>query len=228
MVLAALVVASGCGRVGFDDRPGDAAADTAVPAFSFSSLCSLPRHVVISDGLSIDDTASKNASAALSSACQTAPDVRIVSEGDVGVQDPVTGRPLTPANELTIVGGGDAPQSAIAYLQRADTPITWSTGSPAVIIERRTGNLVATGSTSGTHDYLMVFVVTEPIGGARVLSVQGAQSEGTEAAGYWFAQKFASSLMASTNSWVVVEWTDSDAMPRASAGDQYVVLASGL
>jgi hypothetical protein len=222
----ALVAAMGCGRLGFDDR---VVADAPPFALTFASTCALRSHVLISDGLPIDDAAAHALSESISTACGIPHDRSTVMQDAAGVLDPVTGRPLIAPTSLTVIGGGDVPQRAMRYLLLRDTPLAWTTPAPMMssIVVREDGRVVASGPISATHDYLMLFVVTEPIGGSHVVSAQGALANGTTAAGIWFSTRLAPTLASSSNTWAVVEWTDTDAVMGASTGDTYVVLGEG-
>jgi len=214
----------GCGRARFDDTP-DAKLETA--ASGYRGLCGFDHLTVIDNGLTIDDSVGAMLSSTLSAGCHDAPASRTVSQDGAGILDPATNRPLMAADDLVVIGGGDGPNRAIAYLLKADTPVTWSGSSPATFVERATGRTIAMGSTSTSHDYALVMVVSEPIGGTKVLSAAGMQVNGTLAAGYWFANQIAPSIATDLDAWTLVEWTNADADPAPSAGDTFAVLGTG-
>ena len=218
---ATSLVLVGCGRVGFGAGQD---ADPAT-AQAFSGLCTFTRATVIENGLTVDDGAGGALAAAVGSGCGSAPTLRTVSQDSPGILDPATDRPLL-ADDLAIIGGGDGPNRAIAYLLAADTPVIWSGSSVATYTERRTGRVITQGRVR-VRDYAVVMVVTEPIGGGRILSASGMVGNGTRAAARWFATQIAPGIGNATDGWAVVEWTNTDADPAPSAGDSYDVIGSG-
>jgi hypothetical protein len=214
----------GCGRARFDEI-SDVKLDTT--ASGFRGLCGFARLTVIQNGLTVDDTVGAMLASSMASGCHTSPAVTTVSQGSPGILDPTTGRPLMAPDDLVVIGGGDGPNRAIAYLLAADTPVTWSGSSQATYKERATGRTLAMGPTSASHDYALVMVVSEPIGGTKILSASGMQVNGTRAAAYWFTTQIAPSLATDQDVWTLVEWSNADADPTPSAGDTFVVVASG-
>jgi len=224
-VLALLLCA--CGRLGFDATTTDGAATgDGIPRASFGGLCSFDKHTVISDGLADDQATGTTLSTRLAQGCSTSPVVRTVEQDSAGVLA-TNGRPTIPNVELACIGGGEGPNRAIAYLLAGDTPLTWTSGSPITIRERATNRVIVTGPTTQSHDYAFLMVVVDPIGGVHVLSAQGATSNGTLAAGYWFANVMAPAIKSDTRTWIVVEWTNADGESLPSAGDTFTVLGSG-
>jgi hypothetical protein len=221
----AAVALAGCGRIAFDSPPEDGA--TGVAASGLHALCAFTQRTVIDNGLTVDDGVGALLDASLSTGCSNAPITRTVSQDDPGVLDPVTGRPLVAANDLVVIGGGDGPNHAIAYLLRDDTPVTWSSSPTPNYRERATGRTLAMGPVTDAHDYALVMVVVEPIGGSRILSASGMNVNGTLAAGYWFQHEIAPAITTDDEMWTLVEWTNADSDPTPSAGDTFVVLASG-
>jgi len=220
----AWIVLAGCGRLAFDPVDDPPSTET-----TFRDLCRFDQVVVIENGLSVDDQVGNSAAAALASGCGATPVTRRVAQDDPGILDPGTGRPLIAADELVVIGGGDGPNRAIAYLLAADTPLVWSDANNlATIRERATDRrIVADGPFSSSHDYAMVMVIEEPIGGGRVLSAQGLTANGTSAAGSWFATAIAPQVTSSTARWEVIEWTDTDGTPGVTAGDTLVLVDTG-
>jgi hypothetical protein len=214
----------GCGRARFDDTP-DAKLDTT--ASGYRGLCGFARLTVIENGLTIDDSVGTMLASTMAAGCRTAPATRTVSQDTQGILDPATDRPLMAADDLVVIGGGDGPNRGLAYLLKADTPVVWSGSSQATFEERATGRTIAMGPTSTSHDYALVMVVSEPIGGTKILSAAGMQVNGTLAAGYWFTNQIAPSIATDVDVWTLVEWTNADADPTPSSGDTFVVLGTG-
>jgi hypothetical protein len=225
VALLVLGLISGCGRIGFD-LPGE---DAGAGRFELRDLCAFARQTVVTDGEIPDDQTGADMASALDSACPALPAARTVSQDDPGILDPITNRPVIAADDLAVLGGGDGPQRGLAYLLQDDTPVAWSsTASTATFTERATGRvLVADGPLSPTHDYPLLMVVVEPIGGTHVLSASGMEVRGTIAAGFWFATRIAPVLATVDTVWVLLDWTNADADPDPSAGDTFTVIASG-
>ncbi|MBS1124004.1 MAG: hypothetical protein H6Q90_6232 [Deltaproteobacteria bacterium] len=225
VTVGGFVLLVGCGRLAFDPEP--VATDGALSQSGFRQLCAFTRVTVIENGLQVDDLVGASLSASLSSRCPVAPITRTVSQGAPGILDPTSGRPLLAVDDLAIIGGGDGPHRAIAYLLRSDTPVTWTGSSIATFRERATGRTIVTGPVSDSHDYALVMVVAEPIGGGRTLSASGMAGNGTRAAGYWFANEVAPTIAANELGWTLVEWTNADGDPGPTVGDTFVVIESG-
>lgn len=225
-----LVLLAACGRLAFEDTPDDAGLEPDADeggGSAFRDLCGFGRMTIVENGIALDDGVGAVLADAVAARCATSPMTRTVSQDDPGILDPATDRPLLAPDDLAVIGGGDGPHRAIAYLLRGDTPVIWSGSSTATYRERATGRVIATGPTSATHDYALVMVVTEPIGGARILSAQGMTGNGTVAAGYWFQTALAPGIATNGATWTLVEWTNADGDPAPSAGDSFVVIAAG-
>jgi len=217
------LVLLGCGRLDFAAGPdaGDVAGAT------FRSLCGFAQVTVVQNGLPIDEAAGTTLASAVADGCGVTPAVRVVSQDTPGILDPATDRPLIAADDLVVIGGGDGPNRAIAYLLQSDTPVIWSGSSFATYKERRSGRTIVQGAVSDGHDFALVMVVAEPIGGDLVLSASGMTASGTTAAAYWFATQIAPAITADAHGWELVEWTDADADPAPSAGDTFTVIETG-
>ncbi len=226
---------SGCGRVGYDALAtadaslddADARADGGSDRASFGGLCAFDAHVIIENGVAADDAVGAALSQTLLDACPGSPSRRVTDQSDASAVDPDTGRPLVPADELVVLGGGDGPHRVVRYLLGSDTPLVWSGVDPATITERATGRTVVMGPTSSDHDYVFVQVVEEPVGGTVAVSAQGFRVNGTRAAALYFDQVFSSRLSSDPGTWFVVEWTDGDGDPMPSAGDDFALLETG-
>jgi len=229
--LLALVTAvpsqAGCGRIGFDALDGSpGAADGATDTDSFARLCDFDAHVIIEDGIALDDDVGLSFSQAVATGCGKQITRRSVSQDDASMVDTGTGRPLTPTDELIVLGGGDGPHAVVRYLLQTDTPLRW-TGPPATITARATGRVIAQGTTSDTNDFVILQVVREPVGGTLSISGQGYSGEGTIAAGLYLEQTVAPQIGDQSAQWIVVEWTDTDGVAGASPDDSYTLIESG-
>jgi hypothetical protein len=189
-------------------------------------------NVVIVEGASAGDTLlSQYMADALSDACGATMTTRQIHQDAPGVLD-ASGRPLIGPTELVLMSGGFVTQKAIAYLEQNDTPIYTSITAKK---NHYTGftragfqvfSIKDDSFTSG-HDVGIIAVTYEPISRTFVLDVYGFNSSGTEAGIFYFANALAPGFNADSNHYYVIEWTDQDGDQSASAGDQYVVLASG-
>lgn len=233
-LLVGVLSQSGCGRIGYDElnandggQPRDAMGlDAAQAALSFRRACDLSTHVIIENGISVDDSAGNQLSQAVGLGCNASITTRVVSQDDASEVDMNTGRPLVPANELIILGGGDGPHRVVRYLLDMDTPLKWG-GSPIVITERATDRIIAQGTTDSANDFLLIQVIEEPIGGTISLSAQGLQANGTTAAVLYFENTSNQWLGDSTLRWLVIQWRDSDGTAGPSDDDTFDLIESG-
>jgi hypothetical protein len=216
----ALVAWLGCGRIGFDEG------DEGVSGPEFRSLCAFDKVTVIKNGIAVDDMVGVALQRALESGCGNAPLVGVVSQDDPGVLDADTNRPLIDPSRLAIIGGGEGPNRGIRYLLEADTPVVWSGTSTATIRERSTNRLLAEGPITATHDFVMVMVIVEAIGGLRVLSGQGFTREGTIASRLAFDQ-IAPTISTNSDVWTLIDWTDTDGATGATTNDTFRIVESG-
>jgi hypothetical protein len=234
---ACVLALSGCGRLGFDSGsisslgdggPDASGIDAGASAPSFADLCNFDSHVIIENGLTVDDDAGQGLSVGVVSGCMLSATIRTASQDDPAEVDQATGRPLSNPDELVVLGGGDGPHVVVRYLLGMDTPLQWSGGgATTTIVERSSGRVVAEGPTSETDDLIMLQVLEEPIGGAVVLSGQGLFGNGTRAAALYFQTEFAAQIEAQDFGWQVVRWTDSDGTAGPSADDDFLVIESG-
>ena len=209
---------AGCGRLGFD---------SADAALSFAQLCDFESHVIIENGIAIDDDAGLRLSEAVKVGCESTITRRMVSQDDASAVDADTGRPLVLPNELIVLGGGDGPHHVVRYLLEMDTPLVWSGSAPVTIIERATNRVIARGPTNSSNDYILLQVVMEPISGTIAFSGQGLTGNGTSASALYFEQVISPRIADENTSWIVVQWTDSDGTIGASENDTYTVIESG-
>ena len=251
---ALLILAAGCGRLGFDGTSGgadgaapgdghaadtgglaDAGADTTsdsgtaalVPVFS--TACTISSIVVIQDGVAIDDAAGNQVANASAQACGNGATVTTIDQNATGVLD-TAGRPLLGPSKIAFEGGGDAFQRSVQYLEMADTPLIPQTGANRVqLVIRATGAFaldVAANTYGMRHDMGYLQVTLEPTSNTLVLSAIGNTASGTTAAGLWFDANRAS-IVTSSLHWYVIDWQDTDATTGPSAGDTFMVVSSG-
>jgi hypothetical protein len=206
-------------------------ASAAVPPASMQDLCVATRITAIRGGVIPDDTMATNLAQTIAATCTPAPAVRTVGEGDPGILDPTTSRPLLAVDDLGIEAGGGANQMVIGYLFAADTPLTFSdSGTRVVIKERASGTALVDQPTSAynvSHDVAVIMLTYEPIGGATVLSLVGRAAKGTAASGYWFSNILIPTISTANQRWYVLDWVDSDSNSMPSAADTYTIIAMG-
>ena len=228
--LAGFLLTFGCGRIDYDSSPSveDAGGYDAAPELinSFSRICQLEAHVIIENGIAVDDDVGRALSDAVQVGCGSAITRRTVSQDDSSAVDTDSGRPLVPANELVVLGGGDGPHRVVRYLLQADTPLIWTGGSPLIISERATGRVIAQGPTDSTADFLLLQVIHEPISDTLSVSAQGIHEEGTRAAIIYLEETIVPSIISERASWFVVRWTDTGA-DGATADDSFLLIDSG-
>jgi hypothetical protein len=229
-LVVSLSFAAGCGRIAFDaidagpidDRPDAAGSGSAL---SFARLCDFDSHVIIENGIALDDDVGRRLSDAVNAGCASNALARTASQDDASTVDATTGRPLTLPGELILLGGGDGPHRVVRYLLAMDTPLLWS-GGPPTVTERVSNRVVAQGTTDSSNDFLLFQVVEEPVGGTVALSAQGFGSNGTGAAALYFEQVIGPAIHDDTSTWSVWQWSDSDLTPGPSQADSYTLIES--
>ena len=130
------------------------------------------------------------------------------------------------------MSGGFVTQKAMVYLDQNDSPIYASNTAKNnhYTAFTRAGSQIfsiKTDSFTTSYDIGIIAVTYEPISQTFVIDVYGFNSSGTRAGLFYFANTLGPSLKSNSNHYYVVEWTDQDGDQTASAGDRYVLLASG-
>ncbi len=234
LALLATLCLAGC-RLGYDpigqsdgDAGDDAGSEQTPP---FGELCRFDTLTVIEDGDPEDDATGASLAASIVSVCGNDATVRVVGQGDPGILDPETDGPLLGPDELAVVGGASFVQDVMRYLLASYTPIELLLdGGRYVLRERATGDVivdVAEPDANATHDFATVQTTLDPVSGTAVLSSFGNVANGTRAGAFWFANTLGATFASDPNRWYVIEWTNADGDPAPSAGDTFVVLASG-
>ena len=233
LILGALFLA-GCGRIGFDGLDSGPSGDSARPSvdaasgsLSFAGLCDFESHVIVENGIAVDDDVGQRLSEAVEAGCASAIASRAVSQDNASAVDADSGRPLTPATELVILGGGDGPHRVVRYLLQMDTPLIWGGSPTATLTERVSGRVIVEGTTDLSNDFIFLQVILEPIGGTISLSGQGFRENGTVAAAIYFENVVGPGIREENASWIVVRWSDTDATTGPSAGDTFTLVESG-
>jgi len=192
---------------------------------------------VITVGDPTDDGTGMNLASFANATCGGGASVQSLPQTTPGLLDPSTKGPLLGPTNLGVVGGADYNQDVMGYLMPTYTPVVLSFPTVMMvprflITERATGNVIvdvpqSTAPQGGGRDYAIVQVTHDPVSDSVILSGYGIWAEGTQAAGYWFANVFGAAFLTSTQTWFVVQWDDTDTNGSPSAGDTYTVLGSG-
>lgn len=221
------------GDAGSDAEGGMADAGPP-PGPTFRDLCLFSMITVILDGTSTDDTTGGRLASSIVSGCAsaTSPTVRMLNQSTPGLLDPSTHQPLLGAFDLGVLGGDDAVQNAMIYLQMQSTPIiSTMTGSNWVITERSSGTVLVSVPTSSlqmnVHDIVVIEVSFDISSESTVVSAYGLWGEGTVAAGLYFQNQIAPTISSDAHGYYVVDWMDSDGMTGATSGDSYTRLFMG-
>jgi hypothetical protein len=234
--LAALLLVAGCGRLAFDARSdattSDGPGDGALPRSGFQTLCSFTSLTQLQDAVAADDYAGSRVLFALFNQCGATQVQATVSQDANGILDPTTNRPLLAADNLAILGGGDAYQRGNAYIVTTSAwPISESNDATTFTwADRATGTVVLQApyaSLTATHDYGIVVLARDPVGGASILTAFGTGAPGTLAAAYLFEHQLAAAIANDSNRWYVLEWTNNDTDVNPTPPDTFTILGSG-
>jgi hypothetical protein len=196
-----------------------------------SSICEIPKVVVVLDGQTGDDPIGRAIAQMLVAQCVPAPAVREVTQLVPDALNPTTGQPVAGGDELIVMAGGNAVQSAAGYLQTqkvAPLSNALSAGNYQ-IINTATNAVIATepeGSATDSHDLFAIQFLREASSGSLVLNLYGFTAGGTAAASVYLDKVLLPGLSSATKSWYVGEWTDADADKTPDLGE-LVLLTSG-
>jgi hypothetical protein len=200
---------------------------------AFQNICAEPSATVLFDARDVDgDAGVQIASLLTDGGCSAAPAVRFVTDGvDAGVLDS-TGRPVVGGSELLIAPGGPFVQAVVSYLEQSATAVFHSGSATGHILVLRAdgGVLVDAGdSTLGAHhDFFVLELVREPINGSLTLIAYGFAGPGTPAGAWYLGNVVLPDASTYPETWLVVEWTDTNNDGVPNAGDTFSVIASGL
>lgn len=248
-LLASLSFVGGCGFVGYehvsvltgdgggagdgaamDAGTADAASDAGPTTYAFRDLCTFANGLVVQDGVPTDDMAAADMASSLVSACGSFPTTSAM-QTKPGVLEPATGRPIGGPGALYLVGGGETIQSAIAYLQTNDTPLTVArVGNQYILTSRSTGQTVLSVDATtldASHDLALIQIAREPQSGTVVLNAYGYYETGTKAGAFYFANQLAPSLATDANAYYVILWTDGNGDLLPDVGDTFQLVGSG-
>lgn len=187
---------------------------------------------VIEDGNPAESAAGAMLATIIASACGSTANVRTVHEGDPGILDVVTRRPLLGPDDLAFVGDHRYSQDVMRYLSMADTPVVWTYSSAIHEFRDRQSNAlivsVPQSEIDGSHDIGVIEITVDPMSGTVVLTAFGLTPEGVAAAAVYYREFLASGITTDTKSYYVVAWTNVDADPAPGyPGDTFVLLGSG-
>lgn len=212
----------------------DSGGDAALPSstLGFRDLCTATMGTIIEDGNPAQSAAGAMLATTLSSACGATPNVRTVQQGDTGVLDLITRRPLLGPDDLAFVGDRQYAQDVMRYLSKADTPVVWTnTSTTHEFYDRLSNTLILSipqNQIDGSHDIGVIEITHEPIGGTVVLTAFGLTADGAMAASVYYREFRAAGIVTDTNAYYVVSWANGDADPAPTyPGDTFTLLGSG-
>jgi hypothetical protein len=203
----------------------------------FMNVCGNASATIVQDGVTNDNNAGVVVSAAMKK-CTVPQNVKIIAQ-DAGPIDP-TGRPSTNVGNSFVAAGGSFFQLGIHYMeQQGYAPILVNDNGTSTSYIRASDatTVVSTLNTnlSPNHDFFVLEMMTEPISGTLVVSIQGLGGPGTAAAAWYFNNVVVIDLLADggvdagelAKSWVVYEWTDNMASPDGAPGSDDTFLLHG-
>jgi len=177
-----------------------------------------------------DDIATRGALVTLASTCSITTQEALESDGTV--VNSTTGQPIARGG-LLVAFGGDFFQHIVGYAESEHlTPVYTNAGSGNVwqFIARSTAQPIvelAANQVSSTHDVFVIELIQDPQIGVPIFLSYGIDTTGTSAAAWYFTNVVAPNLAAQgTNSWYVVEWSDTGAAGPSDLSE-FVLRGSG-
>ena len=226
-----------CGACGTACPAAQFCANASPPPVCKSTIlahaCNSKKATFLLDGLQADQEATVVVHAALTARCTPPPLAMTISQSVSGAINTTTGQPVVGGGELLVAVGGDFAQRLVNYLEDSGTTQVYNEydGLSTLWFKRRDANntvlaTVTKSTLTPTHDYFLVEVVLEPISGTLSLVIYGADSPGTKAGAYYFANTILPSIATYTQSWYLYEWMGMNA--DAGPADTFTLLASGM
>jgi hypothetical protein len=219
-----------CGACGTACSTAQFCTGTACSELSFANVCANPNLIVLTDLYDTDNIAGRNIGAALTSSCMPAPALMEKSQVAEGVLD-IVGRPLAGGSTSFVSGGGSFGQQIIQYLDKAGVTPAYVGGDADNVwfrVRMTDQNAVSAprSTLNDSHDFFLVEVSAEPIGGSLSIAALGMFAPGTAAAGYFVPTEMIPKRASYPDAWYVFEWTDSgDKVPNAA--DTFTLVAHG-
>lgn len=193
---------------------------------TLSNLCAMPVACTVLNGVYEDDAAGLAITYAITGSCTSPVTSRIA---DAGAVDVATGAPL-PLGELSVLGGGSFRQRAIAWLEDQNLATVRDTSTEALYrYSLRDGGTITSAPRSAIspmHDIFVIQLVRLP-SGVVVFNAAGFYAQGTTSAAWYFINRQLGSLTTQTDSWYVVDWTDTNANLHPDPVDTWTLVASG-
>ena len=222
-----------CKSCGNACMPAEICGPSDCVALTYDSLCVFSTIGALQGGLVEDDLAGLQARDALQTACSSAA-FTVLNQGSDAVIDQTTGQPKTGSATLLTVWGGSFRRPVIGYFEDNDaTPLVFQStngGARFVISDADSGVVYADeafANVGASHDiFTLQFLYDEP-SGSIILNGSGSRGSGTLASAVFLEISVVPGIGMDPNAWYVVDWTDDDGVMGPSAGDTFVVLASG-
>jgi hypothetical protein len=205
----------------------------------FANVCGNPRATIAQDGVTNDNNAGVVVAAAMKK-CTLPANVAIVSQS--AAIDPNDNHPNTGVGNSFVAAGGSFFSLGIHYMeQQGYAPILVSGNgtSTSYIRASDASTVLSTLNTALTtgHDFFVLEMMTEPVSGTLVVSIQGMGGPGTAAAAWYFNNVVVPDVLTDggadagelAGSWSAYEWTDNPANPDGapSADDTFTLRGSG-
>ena len=225
---------------GLADGGDDEAIDAGCPAMeladggciglSFARVCDVARFTVLQSGVLADDAAAQQIGQSMS-ACAPSPATSVVDtrNGGGGLLD-ANGRPLVSRDETFISAGGSFGQPFVRWYEgTGHSPVVDSSTATEASLSNA-GSLIFSepmANIGPSLDYFTLeFVRSTPNGPLSVIGY-GFYGPGTAAAAWYFEHRIMTQRSASSASWYVVRWNDTDGDLKPGQADQFTLLRSG-
>jgi hypothetical protein len=220
-----------CGACGTACNSAQFCGQSGCVSSKLSSICQIAKVVVVLDGQTGDDPVGRAVAQMLVAQCPAPPAVREVAQTAADALNPSNGRPVAGGDELIVLAGGSAVQSAAGYLtaQKVAPLTNASAAGKYQLIDTSNDLLITSELTSDandSHDLFAVQFMREASSGSLILNTYGFTPFGTAAASVYLDKALLPNLSTSTKSWYVGEWSDADG-DKTPELNELTLIASG-